>query len=434
MLTSSLQTYGANLAAALLSLANVLVVARVLGPTGRGEVAFLTAIAWLTSNLATLGVEEANANIGAAAPRARPALATNAVLLAIVSGGIAIAVLAGLIALVPAVGGHSDPVLLWLTFGSLPILIAQISLRLLVLAKYRFTLSNAAFLLPYVVNVVANGLFAALGWLRVGTAVGSWIAGQLLATMLLAWYIARRGEGFGRPDAALARASLGFGLKSHAGRIMLLGNYRLDQWLLGAIAGARPLGVYSIAVAWSEALWYLPTALSAVQRPDLVRASRSEAARSAAFVFRAAALATAAAALAMFVLAPFLCVTIFGNRFHGAIVDLRVLIIGSLGIVALKQLGNALTAQGRPLLTSAANSFAFLVTVGLDVALIPAHADLGASIASALGYSVGGFVMALLFARALEAKLADLVPRSGDFAFLWASARRGSRRSSAAAP
>ena len=54
---------------------------------------------------------------------------------------------------------------------------------------------------------------------------------------------------------------------------MLLGNYRLDQWFVGAIAGSRELGLYSVAVAWAEALWYLPTALASVQRPDLVRAA-----------------------------------------------------------------------------------------------------------------------------------------------------------------
>ena len=66
---------------------------------------------------------------------------------------------------------------------------------------------------------------------------------------------------------------------------MLLGSYRLDQWLLGAIAGPRELGVYSVAVAWAEALWYLPTALAAVQRPDLVRAAKDRAAWIAAADF-----------------------------------------------------------------------------------------------------------------------------------------------------
>ena len=62
----------------------------------------------------------------------------------------------------------------------------------------------------------------------------------------------------------------------------LLTTYRLDQRLVGAISGARELATYSVAVAWAEALWYLPTALAAVQRPDLVRARAREAGAQAA--------------------------------------------------------------------------------------------------------------------------------------------------------
>ena len=64
-------TYGTNLAVAILSLLNVIITARSLGPTGRGEIALLTTIAMLTASLAALGIHEANANIGGAEPNRR---------------------------------------------------------------------------------------------------------------------------------------------------------------------------------------------------------------------------------------------------------------------------------------------------------------------------------------------------------------------------
>ena len=54
--------YGTQLIAATLQLLNVLVIARELGPTGRGEVVFLSAIAYLTAQVAALGVHQAAAN------------------------------------------------------------------------------------------------------------------------------------------------------------------------------------------------------------------------------------------------------------------------------------------------------------------------------------------------------------------------------------
>jgi O-antigen/teichoic acid export membrane protein len=421
-------TYGTNVAVAVLSLANVLVVARTLGPSGRGGVAFLTAIAWFTSNLATFGVQEANANLAGAEPTSRRSLATNSLLFALLFGIGAAAFLVGLIALFPGVGGDSSSGLRWLAFGSLPILVLGIYLRFLVQADYGFGVTNAAWLITPVANVGMNGLLAAFGVLSVGTAVATWIAGQTLATLLLLAHVGRRLAGFGRPDLRLARRALRFGLQSHAGRVMLLGNYRLDQWLLGAIAGSRELGLYSVAVAWAEALWFLPTTLSAVQRPDLVRAAKREAARLSTLIFRAAVVLTLVSSAAMLLLAPFLCVTIFGDEFRGSIIDLRILILGSLGVVALKLLGNALTAQARPVLASTAIGAGFVATIVLDVILIPPYGGLGAAIASSLAYTAGGLAIVIIFSRALASPVVDLLPRGGELSLYWRAVSTRLRR------
>jgi O-antigen/teichoic acid export membrane protein len=429
---SAAQTYGTNVAAAFISLANVLVIARALGAEGRGHVAFLTAIAWLLASLSTLGIQEANANFAAAEPRSRRALATNSLVLSLLLGGATIGLLAALIAVEPAVAGEADRTLLWVTLAFLPVILLQTCLRFLAQADYAFTVTNVVYLMPAVLNVAVNGTFAALGIISIGSAVGVWLAGQTLATLVLAWYVGTRLAGFGAPDLGLARRSLAFGARAHVGRVMQLGNYRLDQWLLGAIAGPRELGLYSVAVAWAEALWFLPTALSSVQRPHLVRAAQREAARLAALVFRAATAITAAIALAMVVAAPVLTAVVFGEEFRGSIDDLRVLVAGAFGMVALKLFGNALVAQNRPGLQSAAIGAGFVLTVVLDVLLIPPFGGLGAALASTLAYTASGLVVGAIFVRALGGRVADLVPRPGDLAWLLRTIR--ARRARAVAP
>jgi len=406
--------YGTQISAAFLSLFSVLIVFRALGAEGRGQVAFLTAITFLTANLSTFGLQEANGNFAASHPHARRALATNSVLLALVLGGLAIAVLAVLIALFPAVAGESDPALRWAAFAFIPVILLQIFLRFLVQADYGFAVTNAAYLLAPVVNIVGNGLFYAFGILSVGTAIGWWLAGQTLETIILIAYVHRRLAGFGRPDLKLLRRALAFGARAHPGRVMLLGNYRLDQWLLGAIAGPTELGVYSVAVAWAEALWYLPTALAAVQRPDLVRATREEALRIAARVFRAAMLVTAAAGAVMFAAAPFLCVTIFGEQAQDSVGMLRVLVVAAFGVATVKLLGSALVTQGRPGLQSMAIGAGFVCSVILDVVLIPPYGGQGAAVAAALAHTAAGLVVAAIFLRTLGGRPSDLIPRPRD--------------------
>jgi O-antigen/teichoic acid export membrane protein len=426
--SSAILTYGTNLTVAVLSLVNVLIVSRLLGAEGRGNVAFMTAIAWLVSNLSTFGVQEANANIAGSEPQARPALATNSVILAFVFGIASIVILTVLIALFPGIAGESTSALRWLTFSSLPILILGIYVRFLAQADYGFGVTNTAWLIGPIANVAVNGLLAVFGLLTVGTAVATWIGGQVLGTLLIVWYVWARLAGFGRPDKKLLKRTLGFGLKSHAGRVMLLGNYRLDQWLLGAISGPRQLGQYSVAVAWAEALWYLPTALSAVQRPDLVRANRRDAGRQAALAFRATALITALFAAVMAIAAPFLCVTIFGDEFHGSIDDLRLLLAGSIGIAALKLFGNALTAQREPTLASVAISAGFVCTIVLDLIFIPPLGGSGAALASSLAYIAAGVAISVIFLRKLGGSAGDLVPRGSEVPWMISKARSLVRR------
>jgi O-antigen/teichoic acid export membrane protein len=411
---AAITTYGSNVAVAVLSLANALIISRALGPVGRGDVVFLTTIAMLSGTLASLGVEEANGNLAGTKPGSRRALATNSLVLSLIFGAMAGAVLLSLIVVFPGVAGGSDPSLRWLTFAAIPLVILQIYLQFLIRADYGFGLTNIASLVAPVVTLLVNSLLFLLGLITVGTVMATWVAAQALGTALLGWWVARRLSGFGRPDAQLAGETLGFGIKAHAGRVMKTGNYRLDQWLLGAIAGPRELGLYSVAVAWSEALFYLPEALGMVMRPDVVRASRGDALSRTANVFRAAILITVPFVIALILVAPILCVTFFGERFRGSILDLRILAPGAFGMVALKLLANSLTAQRKPMFGNAAIGVAFGATIALDLFLIPSYGGTGAALASTIAYTAGGVAVAIIFARTLGGRLADLVPRWSD--------------------
>ncbi len=422
-LRSAVTTYATSIGTGLLSFGSVLITARVLGASGRGSVAFLTTVAFLTSQLATFGIFQADANFAASQPRLTRSLAGTSLALSALFGGLAAGVVALLVAVFPAVGGGSEPELIVLVLAAIPILVLQPCLDQLLRAHYIFGLPNAASLLQPLLNMGVNGALAVAGALTVASAVATWVATVLIATMMLAWGVIRRLGGFAAFDAGLARRMLGFGVKAHAGRVMTLANYRIDQWIVGAIAGSRELGLYSVAVAWVEALFFLPTALTLVQRPDLVRASSPEAERQASIVFRATLLITLVLAVAMTALAPFLCVTIFGEPFRDSVGMLRVLALGAFGIVALKLLGNALTAQRKPMLETTAIGGAFVVTVALDVILIPAHGGLGAAVASSVAYTFGGVLVALIFTRALKGRLRDLAPRRADLTRVWRRAR-----------
>jgi O-antigen/teichoic acid export membrane protein len=411
---SATLTYGTNVAVATLSLVSVLITSRSLGAEGRGQIAFLTTVGYLTAQFSTLGIQQAVVNIAGRHPILSRTLAGNSLVLSALFGGAAAVAVGLLFTIVPSAGGDAAAWLKVLVLASVPVLVLQVCLQFLAQAHYLFGASNAAWVLVPMVMVLANGSLALAGDLTVATAVGAWLGGQVLATVLLASAVVRRVGGFGRPDRPLAREMVAFGARAHIGRVLLVGNYRLDQWILGAIAGARELGAYSVAVAWSEALFFLPTALSAVQRPDLVRATPGEARRQASDVFRLALLVTVPLLVGLVVLAPVLCTGLFGEGFRDSVPQLRVLALGGPGIVALKLCGNALTAQRAPLRETAAIAVAFVAIVVLDVALIPAHGGLGAAVASTVAYTAGGVAAGAIFLRTLSGTPGELVPGRRD--------------------
>ena len=410
---SAFTTLASQVGIAVLALANVIVIGRVLGPAGRGSVAFLTTVGFISSWLSTLGVDQSISNIGARMPALRRGLAGNAVLLSFAFGGIAAILVLGSSLLFPVLEGDASRGLLILVMLNVPLLVLQIYLRQLAAAQYRFTIGNLSAIVPAVVNILGNvGLYLA-GHLTVTSAILTWLIGQALGTLWLAWYVHAELEGFGRPSLSLARESLRFGVRAHTSHTMNLGNYRADQWIMGILSTPQQLGLYSVAVAWSEALFLIPQALMQVQRPDLARAEHHHAGPRAALVFRLSILMTLILCVAMIAAAPFLCVTVFGDEFRGAIVDLRIVALGGFGVVALKLLGSALTAQERPLHESLAVGTTFVVVLALDFILIPSLGGDGAAIASAVGYTAGGVAMVAIFCRAMRVPVRLLLPDRG---------------------
>lgn len=417
-------TFGTNLAVASLSFISVLITSRVLGPEGRGQIAFLTTVGFLTAQLSTIGVQEAIVNLAGRRPALSPALAGNSLVLSLLFGGAAAAVVALLFTTVPAAGGDAATWLKAVVLLSVPVLVLQVYLDFLARAHYLFGASNLAWLLEPAVMVAVNGTLAIVGALSVEAAVLAWIGGQAGATVLLSAAVIRRTGGFGRPHRSLSREMVTFGAKAHLGQTMLLGNYRLDQWILGAVAGARELGAYSVAVAWSETLFFLPTALSQVQRPDLVRTGPGDTRREVSQIFRLALIATVPLIAGLVILAPFLTVVVFGGGFRDATPQLRILAFAAPGIIALKLFGNALTAQRFPMRETAAIAVSFGAIVALDVALIPTLGGLGAAIGSTLAYTAGGVAAVVIFLRTLSGRSSELVPQRADLVTLGDQLRR----------
>lgn len=237
-----------------------------------------------------------------------------------------------------------------------------------------------------------------------GVAGSAALVGALLlgdaANGALAWrMLARRGffGGFAPPSPELARRMYGFGVRGQVGNLLLLLNLRLDFAILGALAGAAPLGVYALASRFAELLRLLPVSVFWVLYPEYARTGQTIAAsRARALIPRLGALTLAAAiplGLASGVVLPWL----FGPAFQAAVLPSQILLVG----LVAEGVGGVVTpylyGEGRPGLNSLAMGAGVVVTVLLDVLLIPRFAALGAAVASSAAYATTTAVLLVIF-------------------------------------
>ena len=193
----------------------------------------------------------------------------------------------------------------------------------------------------------------------------------------------------GRPDRALLRQSLRFGIRSAAGELATSTNARADQSIMGAISPEHELGLYAVAVNAGEVLLYLPNAVGSAIVPNVVEAEHDEleatTTRAFRMVFGVTTIAVVAAAIVGFLLIP----VVFGSKFHGSIAPFLLLLPGAWGYAAQKVFSSALTGLGQPGRSSLGPLTALLTGLALDVVLIPPYGAQGAAGAASAAFIAG---------------------------------------------
>lgn len=400
-------TSARGLAIAGLTLATVLV-ARIGGPAAVGEYALLRMLPGLVGVLCVLGLPGALAYFLAVPRRDLPALWPT--LIAIGFGGALLGTVAWLIAspvvakvffphesaLMIAAAGATVPTQLLLTLGKTAlqgledrrggdVIIAAEELAFL-----------PCYLLPLLTGFhgiaaiviglgLADLLVAGEAWRRVSRRLG-W---RRLGLSRAGWW--------GRPDRALGGRIASYGLRGQVGGLITLLNLRLDFAILGALAGPAVLGSYAVASKYAELLRLPGTALTWVFYPRLAKLGETEAAGVARRMIRPTLIGIVLAAVPIALLTSPVMRLLYGEQFDAAITPARVLLVGMLLAGASGVASAYLYGRGTPGLNSIVLGLGLVVTVVLDLLLIPQFGALGAAVASTAAYlATDGLLIVLL--------------------------------------
>lgn len=369
------------------SLASLLV-ARLAGAAVLGEYTLLRVLPWLLGVVISCGLPVTSCYFLGARPddrQVRPTLA----LLALAGCVLGSAVWLGLVPVLDRSLLSEVPVSLLLAAGiTVPTQLLTVWAKACCQGSADMRGANLLIVCEELLFLPAYGIGLGAGLSGITAVVAGMVGGGFGVTCLAMHRLYRTGFGRGwdKPSLPLARTMLAFGARGQLGNLLWLVNLRLDFLILGGIAGPATLGIYAVASKFAELMRLPATALNYVLYPRFTRQEPLAALRDAKRLLKKACLLTVAIAPVLAGASVIAIPAIFGARFQAAVVPACILLIG-LTVEGAAAVGSAyLWGTGRPGANSAAMGAGVIVTVVLDVLLIPAHRAIGASVASTVAY------------------------------------------------
>ena len=384
--------------------AATIAIARLLGPADVASYALAQTLALALSVVATLGVElgltyYVSSGTWDARSAARTAITTAAGM------GVAAALL-GLCfrAVAPSALGQLSVSLTVVAVAAVPFMLAWRLVPGVALAVDRYE----AYALPpalQAVLVLALAPAAAAVFGLTGAIAATTAASVAVGLGCCAWARRRLTVAATRVPPRAFRRAVSFGIKGWTSNVLQLVNYRLDLFVLAAVASRAVVGRYAIAVAVTSTVWLLPQALASVVFPRIARLGATGGEEDRALVetksLRISALLSALGALAVAVGLELLVVPVFGEAFSGSVVPGLLLLPGAASLGVSKVLVSALAGRGRPAYALYAALVTTPVTIALYATLIPWLDANGAALASTLSYLLT-FGLLLFFFRRLS--------------------------------
>ncbi|MRS11510.1 MAG: hypothetical protein EG823_00340 [Actinobacteria bacterium] len=262
----------------------------------------------------------------------------------------------------------------------------------------------------------------------VGGAVGAGVVASFVgATIAVAGMISVGHDSTARPTRMTLRGLVAYGRRVWVGSLAQQLNFRLDYFLVNYFAGTGAVGVYSVATRLAEVMLIVPRSLAKVwfvrvaqSGGEGVRGGRSRTTAMFRGILVSALLAAPLAMTAVWVLVPL----VFGPEFAPARVPFMLLLPGVIVLSSVSSIEASLSGSSRPGAVSAAAAVAALVTIVLDLVLVPSLGITGAAIVSSVSYLCYALVCVATWRRITEVDLRDLLPQGGDFRSVLAAGAR----------
>jgi O-antigen/teichoic acid export membrane protein len=386
-----LETYGTRLLVVTVTFATAIVIARELGPAGRGLYAVAATLGAIGAQFGNLGLHASNIYYVARDRALLPTLIGNT--LAVVLGACVIGALGGIALVFWPRLSPIHGMLLLLALASVPVGLAYLLTQGLLLGVNKVRAYN---------NIECGGKLLALMLICIlalfhdGT-VELYFGMTLTSVMVtFLWALLRLRRDSAEPPRlsfAVFRQSIGIGMRAYVIALFGFLLLRIDLLMVKYMLGATEAGYYSISQVLAENTMMFPVVVGLLLFPKLSAAKEKE---EKARLANKAVLVTAALMLPVVVIAalaagPIISIA-FGRNFLPAIAPFAWLMPGTYFLGIETVMVQLLNSEGFPPIIVAAWIADTIVNVAVNFWAIPRYGIIGASAVSSVCY----FLMFLL--------------------------------------
>lgn len=279
-----------------------------------------------------------------------------------------------------------------------------------------------AFNLINIIRVVSNLLFQLMSALSGGGLPGAilaWFTSNLVAFGVTLWFVRGDFHPHLRFTRHIIKPATSYGIKNYLANLFMFFNYRLDTFFVNFYSGATEVGLYSTGVGVAELIWYIPNAISGALFPKSSSMSKETSARLTAQVARQSLVVAAGLTIVSALIGPLVIPFFYGIDFLPSVKPFLWLLPGILGITLSKIVSANLAGIGKPQYATYSSGITIVITVVLDILLIPPYGIVGAAIASSIAYLLSAGLSVMWFSRETNIRWLDVVfPRKEDISLL----------------
>jgi len=179
------------------------------------------------------------------------------------------------------------------------------------------------------------------------------------------------------------------------------------------------VGLYSVAVAFSERTWLISQAAGTVLFPKVSSEINEERLkRFTPLVCRNILFISFLVALLLFFLSRWLVILFYSKAYLESVFPFQILLIGTVALSGHRIMTNHLAASGKPMVNTYIAALALIANILLNIVLIPQFGIAGAAWASVGSYVLSFIIKTIVYSRISGNRVKDIIfIKRSDFKF-----------------